>query len=85
MIVLSALAYPDINVSLIFPPTPGIPIRYAVGGLVLMDMFGVWRRWKRFDHFAHLVELRSVHSTTGTARSSGIRCAWLHCDVLSMY
>lgn len=54
MIVLSALAYPDINVSLIFPPTPGIPIRYAVGGLVLMDMFGVWRRWKRFDHFAHL-------------------------------
>jgi rhomboid-like protein len=54
MITLSAFAFPEVNVSLIFPPTPGIPIQYAVGGLVLLDIFGVWRRWKVFDHYAHL-------------------------------
>ncbi|KAI0315883.1 hypothetical protein OF83DRAFT_308253 [Amylostereum chailletii] len=53
-VVLAALAFPEAEVSLIFPPTPAFPIQYGVGGLVLLDMVGAWRGWRLFDHYAHM-------------------------------
>jgi len=48
-VVMSTLAFPDAEVSLVFPPTPSFPIEYGVGGLVLLDCIGVLRGW-RYDH-----------------------------------
>jgi len=45
-VILSALAFPDAEVSLVFPPTPSFPIQYGVGGLVLLDCIGVLRGWR---------------------------------------
>jgi hypothetical protein len=48
-VLISALAFPDAEVSLVFPPTPSFPIQYGVGGLVLLDCIGVLRGW-RYTH-----------------------------------
>ncbi|KAI0050946.1 hypothetical protein FA95DRAFT_1593565 [Auriscalpium vulgare] len=53
-VVLSAIAFPDAEVSLVFPPTPSFPIQYGVGGMVLLDCVGALRGWRIFDHYAHL-------------------------------
>jgi len=53
-VILSTLAFPDAEVSLVFPPTPSFPIQYGVGGLVLLDCVGILRGWRFFDHYAHL-------------------------------
>ncbi|KAI0272754.1 hypothetical protein BC834DRAFT_817520 [Gloeopeniophorella convolvens] len=53
-VIISALAFPDAEVSLVFPPTPSFSIQYGVGGLVLLDCIGVLRGWRLFDHYAHL-------------------------------
>ncbi|KAH9981014.1 hypothetical protein BGW80DRAFT_304415 [Lactifluus volemus] len=53
-VIVSALAFPQAEVSLIFPPTPSFPIQYGVGGVVLLDCIGILRGWRLFDHFAHL-------------------------------
>ncbi|KAF8273187.1 hypothetical protein EI94DRAFT_56116 [Lactarius quietus] len=53
-VILSTLAFPDAEVSLVFPPTPSFPIQYGVGGLVLLDCIGILRGWRFFDHYAHL-------------------------------
>jgi len=53
-VTLTALAFPETEVSLIFPPTPPIPVQYGVGGLVLLDIVGALRGWRLFDHWAHL-------------------------------
>jgi len=53
-VTVSALAFPDAQVSLIFPPFVSIPIQAGVGGLVLLDIFGIVRGWRMFDHYAHL-------------------------------
>ena len=45
-VVISALAFPDAEVSLVFPPTPSFPIEYGVGGLVLLDCIGALRGWR---------------------------------------
>lgn len=45
-VTLTALAFPDAVVSLIFPPTWPIPIQVGVGGLVLVDVLGVIRGWR---------------------------------------
>ncbi|TFY61182.1 hypothetical protein EVG20_g7146 [Dentipellis fragilis] len=52
--ILTAFAYPDGEVSLIFPPVGPFPMSYGAGGLVLLDCVGVLRGWKLFDHYAHL-------------------------------
>ncbi|KAL5531686.1 hypothetical protein ACEPAG_4563 [Sanghuangporus baumii] len=52
-VTMTALAYPDAQVFLLFPPIP-LPITWGVGGLVLMDVIGVIRGWRTFDHWAHL-------------------------------
>ena len=49
-VVMSALAFPDAEVALVFPPTPSFPIEYGVGGLVLPDCIGVLRGWRYDDH-----------------------------------
>jgi len=53
-VVISTLAFPDAEVSLVFPPTPSFPIQYGVGGMVLLDCIGILRGWRFFDHYAHL-------------------------------
>ncbi|KAG1780847.1 hypothetical protein EV702DRAFT_1076129 [Suillus placidus] len=53
-VTVSALAFPDAQVSLIFPPFVSIPIQAGVGGLVMLDMIGILRGWRMFDHYAHL-------------------------------
>lgn len=45
-VILSTLAFPDAEVSLVFPPTPPFPIQYGVGGLVLLDCIGILRGWR---------------------------------------
>lgn len=51
---MTALAYPDASVSLIFLPMIPIPIGMGMGAMVLVDLLGVIRGWKMFDHVAHL-------------------------------
>jgi rhomboid-like protein len=48
-VTLTALAFPDAVVSLIFPPTHPIPIEWGVGGLVLLDVIGALRGWRCAD------------------------------------
>jgi rhomboid-like protein len=45
-VVITALAYPQSEVALIFPPTPPIPIQWGVSALVALDVVGVLRGWK---------------------------------------
>ncbi|KAI5124254.1 hypothetical protein M0805_005103 [Coniferiporia weirii] len=52
-VTITALAYPDAQVFLLFPPIP-LPITWGVGGMVAMDMIGIIRGWRFFDHWAHL-------------------------------
>ncbi|KAH9987133.1 hypothetical protein BJV74DRAFT_774361 [Russula compacta] len=53
-VIISTLAFPEAEVSLVFPPTPSFPIQYGVGGMVLLDCIGILRGWRFFDHYAHL-------------------------------
>ncbi|EPQ56667.1 hypothetical protein GLOTRDRAFT_75482 [Gloeophyllum trabeum ATCC 11539] len=53
-VVLTALAFPEAEVSLFFPPGLTLPIQWGVGGLVLLDITGILRGWRYFDHWAHL-------------------------------
>jgi hypothetical protein len=46
MVFISTFAFPDAEISLVFPPTPSFPIQYGVGGLVLLDCIGVLRGWR---------------------------------------
>ncbi|KAJ7765407.1 hypothetical protein DFH07DRAFT_938876 [Mycena maculata] len=52
-VTLSALAYPEAKVTLIFLPFP-MPIQYGVGGLIMFDVIGLLRGWRVLDHIAHL-------------------------------
>ncbi|KNZ77368.1 Presenilins-associated rhomboid-like protein, mitochondrial [Termitomyces sp. J132] len=53
-VTLTALAFPDSQVSLIIPPSYPIDIQTGVGALVLLDIIGAARGWRFFDHWAHL-------------------------------
>ncbi|ORX40474.1 hypothetical protein BD324DRAFT_647404 [Kockovaella imperatae] len=53
-VTLTACAYPNSGVSLIFFPFFAIPIGMGVGGMVMLDVIGLIRGWKMFDHVAHL-------------------------------
>ena len=50
-VIISTFAFPQAEVSMVFPPTPSFPIQYGVGGLVLLDCIGVLRGWK----YAHRI------------------------------
>lgn len=45
-VTMSALAFPDVSVSLIFLPFVAFPITWGVGAMVLVDIVGVFRGWK---------------------------------------
>ncbi|KAH7878895.1 hypothetical protein F5051DRAFT_409881 [Lentinula edodes] len=53
-VTLVALAYPDSQVSLIFPPVTPIGIQTAALGILTLDMIGIYRGWRMLDHWAHL-------------------------------
>ncbi|KIJ65121.1 hypothetical protein HYDPIDRAFT_153072 [Hydnomerulius pinastri MD-312] len=53
-VTVSALAFPDAQVQLIFPPFFPISITTGVGGMILLDLVGAIRGWRLFDHYAHL-------------------------------
>ncbi|KAF8655043.1 hypothetical protein AX16_003279 [Volvariella volvacea WC 439] len=53
-VTVTALGFPESHVSLFIPPSNPIPIQWAVGGLVTMDVVGILRGWRFFDHWAHL-------------------------------
>ena len=45
-LVLSAIAFPALHVTLVIPPWFTIPIQWGMGGIVLMDCVGVLRGWR---------------------------------------
>lgn len=53
-VTMTALAFPQAQVSLIFPPSYPLDIQTAVVGLVALDMVGIMRGWRVIDHWAHL-------------------------------
>ncbi|KAJ4470121.1 hypothetical protein J3R30DRAFT_3660876 [Lentinula aciculospora] len=53
-VTLVALAYPESQVSLIFPPVTPIGIQTAAMGILTLDMIGIYRGWRIMDHWAHL-------------------------------
>ena len=46
LVTMTALAYPDAQVFLLFPPGLPLPITWGVGGMVALDVVGVLRGWK---------------------------------------
>ncbi|WFC93536.1 rhomboid protease [Malassezia brasiliensis] len=52
--VLSACAYPQASISIMFLPFTAIPIQWGMTGLVMLDVIGLLRGWRVFDHVAHL-------------------------------
>ncbi|KAL0066079.1 hypothetical protein AAF712_006910 [Marasmius tenuissimus] len=53
-VTMTALAFPQAQVSLIFPPSYPIDIQTGVMGLVAFDILGIIRGWRVIDHWAHL-------------------------------
>lgn len=53
-LVMSACAFPDAKLGIIFLPFITVPIGMGVVGLVAADVAGVLFRWRMFDHWAHL-------------------------------
>jgi rhomboid-like protein len=45
-LTMTALAYPDANISLIFLPMLAIPMPVGVLGMVAVDLFGIIRGWR---------------------------------------
>ncbi|SPO32791.1 related to PCP1 - mitochondrial serine protease [Ustilago trichophora] len=53
-LVMSAFAFPDAQLGIIFLPWISVPIGMGVVGVVAMDVVGIVRGWRMFDHWAHL-------------------------------
>jgi rhomboid-like protein len=45
-VIITALGFPEAQVSLFIPPTYPIPIQWGVGGLLALDITGVLRGWR---------------------------------------
>ncbi|UZJ53431.1 hypothetical protein CBS101457_002751 [Exobasidium rhododendri] len=54
LIVMTAIGFPEAQISLIFLPMFPISIGLGVGAMVCVDIMGALLRWKMFDHVAHL-------------------------------
>ncbi|KAF8216458.1 hypothetical protein K438DRAFT_1657740 [Mycena galopus ATCC 62051] len=54
LMALTALGFPNAEIALFYPPDYSVPVQWGVGGLLLLDIMGIWRGWRFFDHFAHL-------------------------------
>lgn len=44
-VTLTAMAYPDTHISLLFLPW-GVPIRLGVGAMMTLDLVGIIRGWR---------------------------------------
>ncbi|KAL6299520.1 hypothetical protein BKA93DRAFT_586173 [Sparassis latifolia] len=55
-VVVTALAFPNNSVSLIFLPGLYFSILWGVGEMVVMDVMGGLRGWALFERYAHLGE-----------------------------
>ncbi|KAK7060831.1 hypothetical protein VNI00_000564 [Paramarasmius palmivorus] len=53
-VTMTALAFPQAQISLMIPPWYPIDIQTGVAGLVMLDIIGIARGWRMFDHWAHL-------------------------------
>ncbi len=53
-LVMSACAFPDAKLGIIFLPFITFPIGAGIAGLVAADVAGVLFGWRMFDHWAHL-------------------------------
>ncbi|KAJ1596811.1 hypothetical protein NDA14_007929 [Ustilago hordei] len=53
-LIMSACAFPQAQLGIIFLPFVTVPIGVGVAGLVAVDVLGVLRGWRVFDHWAHL-------------------------------
>ncbi|CDW97808.1 hypothetical protein [Sporisorium scitamineum] len=54
ILVMSAFAFPNAQLGILFVPFVSFPIGAGVAGLVAADVAGLVFRWKTFDHAAHL-------------------------------
>lgn len=45
-VTLTALAFPNTEIALLFPPSFPIPIQWGVGGLLAIDVIGALRGWR---------------------------------------
>ncbi|GBE86167.1 hypothetical protein SCP_0900440 [Sparassis crispa] len=55
-VVVTALAFPNNSVSLIFLPGLYFSILWGVGEMVVIDVMGGLRGWALFERYAHLGE-----------------------------
>jgi rhomboid-like protein len=46
LMTLTALGFPNAEVALFYPPNYSVPIQWGVGGLLLLDVLGIWRGWR---------------------------------------
>ncbi|CAD6581028.1 MAG: hypothetical protein TREMPRED_002910 [Tremellales sp. Tagirdzhanova-0007] len=53
-LTMTACAYPDSQVGIIFIPFIRMPIGLGVTAIVALDLVGLIRGWRLFDHVAHL-------------------------------
>ncbi|WRT69961.1 uncharacterized protein IL334_006952 [Kwoniella shivajii] len=53
-LTMTACAFPDSNVGIIFIPFVSLPIGMGVAGMITLDLIGLIRGWRMFDHVAHL-------------------------------
>ena len=60
-VIITALAFPEAQVSLFIPPTYPIPIQWGVGGLVALDIMGILRGW-RFVNLYSMLPYTDKHS-----------------------
>ncbi|CAK5267640.1 unnamed protein product, partial [Mycena citricolor] len=54
MMMLTALGFPDAEISPYYPPSWSLPLQWCMSVMLVFDVVGIWRGWKFFDHFAHL-------------------------------
>jgi rhomboid-like protein len=45
-VTMTALGFPDSEVSLLFLPMVAVPAQWGVGALVLLDITGILRGWR---------------------------------------
>ncbi|KAI0351368.1 rhomboid-domain-containing protein [Trametes cingulata] len=54
MFAITALGFPDAEITLVIPPWFPINIQTGFAAILAFDIIGVLRGWKMFDHYAHL-------------------------------
>ncbi|KAI0676121.1 hypothetical protein C8Q78DRAFT_1008128 [Trametes maxima] len=54
MFAITALGYPDAEITLVIPPWFPINIQTGFATILAFDLLGVLRGWKMFDHYAHI-------------------------------